>query len=152
MQKTHEKLFFSIFFVQKCAHASLIVAIFGTFLAIKIEKNILSKIPEIKLLNLNNQIDNIQDLYYEVIKKLCTKHHAGLLPCKFAKSVMPEFYAVQLQNRVTRISLDQMYNCKILLCQQTHHSKQIVSKHGIICLLTIKLYHIPQTKKVYLNL
>ena len=25
---------------------------------------------------------------------------------------MPEFYAVQLQNRVTRISLDQMYNYK----------------------------------------
>ena len=43
---------------------------------------------------------------------LCPKHHAGLLPCKFAKSVMPEFYAVQLQNRVTRISLDQMYNYK----------------------------------------
>ena len=60
----------------------------------------------------NYQIDNIQDLYYDVIKKLCTKHHAGLLPCKFAKSVMPEFYAVHLQNRVTRISLDQMYNYK----------------------------------------
>ena len=60
----------------------------------------------------NYQIDNIQDLYYDVIKKLCTKHHAGLLPCKFAKSVMPEFYAVQLQNRVTRISLNQMYNYK----------------------------------------
>ena len=60
----------------------------------------------------NNQIDNIQDLYYDVIKKLCTKHHAELLPCKFAKSVMPEFYAVQLQNRVTGISLDQMYNYK----------------------------------------
>ena len=58
----------------------------------------------------NNQIDNIQYLYYDVIKKLCTKHHAGLLPCKFAKSVMPEFYAVRLQNRVRRISLDQMYN------------------------------------------
>ena len=25
---------------------------------------------------------------------------------------MPEFYAVQLQNRVTRISLDQIYNYK----------------------------------------
>ena len=47
-----------------------------------------------------------------LLKKICTKHHAGLLPCKFAKSVMPEFYAVQLQNRVTRISLDQMYNYK----------------------------------------
>ena len=44
----------------------------------------------------NNQIESIQDLYYDVIKKICTKHHAGLLPCKFAKSVMPEFYAVQL--------------------------------------------------------
>ena len=52
----------------------------------------------------NYQIDNIQDLYYDVIKKLCTKHHAGLLPCKFAKSVMPEFYAVQLKNSDKDIS------------------------------------------------
>ena len=136
--------------------------------SVKSEKNILLRLQS-KVLRIifdckrsgdawihnNYQIDNIQDLYYDVIKKLCTKHHAGLLPCKFAKSVMPEFYAVQLQNRVTRISLDQMYNYKnttLSTCFLTHHSKQIVSKHGIICLLTIKLYHIPQTKKVYLNL
>ena len=48
----------------------------------------------------------IHGIYY------CIQGIYNVSPCKFAKSVMPEFYAVQLQNRVTRISLDQMFNYK----------------------------------------
>ena len=38
------------------------------------------------------------------------KHHFRLLPDNFGESLMPEFCDAQLQNRITRISLDQMYN------------------------------------------
>ena len=101
----------------------------------------------------NYQIDNIQDLYYDVIKKLCTKHHAGLLPCIFAKSVMPEFYAVQLQNRVTRISLDQMYNYKNTpLSTDTPFKANCVKTWNNLPIFTIKLYHIFLKKEVLFKL
>ena len=58
----------------------------------------------------NGQIKSIKHLYSDVIKKICLKHHYELLPCNFSKFLMPDFNAIQLQNRVTRISLEQMYN------------------------------------------
>ena len=58
----------------------------------------------------NSQISFIKQLYRNVINRLCYKHHAQLLPAYFSNNVMPEFNSVQLQNRITRVSLDQMYN------------------------------------------
>ena len=60
----------------------------------------------------NLQISSIMQLYCNVINRLCFKHHTGLLPCNFGNKIMPEFNIDQLQKRVTRISLDQMYNYK----------------------------------------
>ena len=41
------------------------------------------------------------------------KHHFGMLPHYFSHCVMPEFNIYQLQNKISRISLDEMYNYKI---------------------------------------
>lgn len=60
----------------------------------------------------NRQISSIKELYFNVVKKLCMKHHSSLLPCNLIKSVLPEFNVTQLQSRITRISLEQMYNSK----------------------------------------
>ena len=60
----------------------------------------------------NNKVASLNDLYSNVIKRICLKHHAGMLPINFSNSLMPALNITQLQNRVTRISLDQMYNYK----------------------------------------
>ena len=59
----------------------------------------------------NAQITSIKQLYYNAIRTLCFKHHLGLLPQKFSEA-MPHFNCIQLQNRITRVSLEQMYNYK----------------------------------------
>ena len=41
------------------------------------------------------------------------KHHFGVLPHYFSHYVMPDFKIDQLQNIISRISLDEMYNYKI---------------------------------------
>ena len=58
----------------------------------------------------DNNITPIKDLYQKVIHKLCLKHHSGVLPYSFGQNVMPNLYINQLQNKISRISLDQMYN------------------------------------------
>ena len=40
------------------------------------------------------------------------KHHFGVLPHYFSQYVMPDFNIDQLQNKISRISLDEMYNYK----------------------------------------
>ena len=40
------------------------------------------------------------------------KHHYGKLPHHFGKNVMPDFNITQLDNKITRISLDHMYDYK----------------------------------------
>ena len=40
------------------------------------------------------------------------KHHYGTLPPNFSQNIMPNFYINQLENKISRISLDQMYNYK----------------------------------------
>ena len=60
----------------------------------------------------NQQIISIKQLYSGVIRRLCMKHHAGILPCSFGDSVMPEYNDVQLQNKITRVSLCKMYDYK----------------------------------------
>ena len=60
----------------------------------------------------DGQIRDIRELYQTVINKLCMKHHFGALPNNFAKEIMPEFNIDQLDNKITRISLNDMYDYK----------------------------------------
>ena len=49
------------------------------------------------------------------------KHHFGMLPNNFSLNIMPEFNVQQLENKISRISLDHMYDykkCKTLLSTQ----------------------------------
>ena len=40
------------------------------------------------------------------------KHHFGMLPYHFSNQIMPSFNIDQLQNKISRISLDKMYDYK----------------------------------------
>ena len=51
-------------------------------------------------------------LYSTVIRKLCMKHQFEALPKNFSANVMPELNINQLDNKVTHISLNDMYNYK----------------------------------------
>ena len=62
----------------------------------------------------NNRIKTVNDLYSMTIGKICMKNHLELIPSKFAKEVMPSLNIVQLDNKITRVSLSQMYNYKKL--------------------------------------
>ena len=44
---------------------------------------------------------------------MCMKHHYGILPHHFSINVMPELNLSQLDNKISRISLDHMYNYKL---------------------------------------
>ena len=60
----------------------------------------------------NNRIAPLKTLYESVIKRLCLKQHANMLPNHFSNNIMPEFNLSQLQNKITRTSLNQMYDYK----------------------------------------
>ena len=60
----------------------------------------------------NGKISGAKELYMTAIKKLCMKHHYRSLPIYFSKNVMPEFNVNQLQNKISRISLQHMYDYK----------------------------------------
>ena len=60
----------------------------------------------------NAKIKDVRSLYSTVIKKLCMKHHFGILPNNFSLNIMPEFNVSQLENKISRISLDNMYDYK----------------------------------------
>ena len=60
----------------------------------------------------NDRINSVTTIYNNVIKKLCMKHHFGMLPLYFSNFVMPDFNIDQLQNKISRISLDKMYDYK----------------------------------------
>ena len=68
----------------------------------------------------NNQITNIEILYRKVIKKLCVKHHYQMLPNSFSENIMPKLYVSQLENKITRISLNDMYN--YANCEDTNNT------------------------------
>ena len=61
----------------------------------------------------DGRIIHIKDLYQKVIKKLCFKHHMEILPNYFSSNIMPHLNTNQLQNRITRISLEQMYDYRL---------------------------------------
>ena len=60
--------------------------------------------------NNNCQIKSVNELYELAIGKICLKHHLGLLSKSFACDVMPHYNIDQLSNKITRVSLCQMYN------------------------------------------
>ena len=60
----------------------------------------------------NGQISDIRDLYSTVMRKLCMKHHFEALPKNFSENIMPELNINQLENKITHISLNDMYNYK----------------------------------------
>ena len=64
--------------------------------------------------NNDNEIKMVKDLYNMNIGTICLKHHLGSLPNGFANEVMPNLNVNQLGNKITRISLNQMYNYKKL--------------------------------------
>ena len=61
----------------------------------------------------DGRIPTLNELYTEVIQKLCLKHHMGLLPLYFTKNTMPNINDIQLENRITRLSLQKMYDYKV---------------------------------------
>ena len=60
----------------------------------------------------SGRINSIYTIYNNVMKKLCMKHHFGVLPSYFSSCIMPDFNITQLQNKISRISLDKMYDYK----------------------------------------
>ena len=60
----------------------------------------------------NGQISDIRDLYNNIIRKLCMKHQFEALPYSFSVNIMPELNINQLENKISRISLNNMYNYK----------------------------------------
>ena len=59
-----------------------------------------------------DRIAPLKTLYESVIKRLCLKQHTGILPNYFSNNIMPEFNLSQLYNKITRTSLNQMYDYK----------------------------------------
>ena len=58
----------------------------------------------------SGRIQSIKTLYENVIKKLCIKHHFGILPKNFTDFVMPKLSMNILQRRISRTNLQHMYN------------------------------------------
>ena len=61
----------------------------------------------------DNRILPLEKLYESVIQKLCLKHHMNELPPYFTEYVMPNLNNSQLEKRITRISLEKMYDYEI---------------------------------------
>ena len=60
----------------------------------------------------NGNIMCVKDLYISATRKMCMKHHYGMLPIYFSTNVMPNFNVNQLQNKISKVSLEEMYNYK----------------------------------------
>ena len=54
---------------------------------------------------------------------MCMKHQFGALPKNFSENIMPELNINQLENKITRISLNDMYNYKKCQNQDRTHFK-----------------------------
>ena len=60
----------------------------------------------------NGRILTLKELYNKVIQKVCFKHHMGIIPLCFTENTMPSMNVSQLENRITRVSLEKMYDYK----------------------------------------
>ena len=75
----------------------------------------------------NERISSVQVLYEQVIKRICLKHHAGLLPNYFSENIMSSFNLSQLHNRITRHSLNHMYNYETTVNNTTNFKTNCVN-------------------------
>ena len=87
----------------------------------------------------NSKISSVKQLYHNATIRICFKHHADLLPCTFSENVMPELRVDQLQKRVTRVSLDQMYNYKNISLSASTNFKVNCTKHWNVLPLETKV-------------
>ena len=73
------------------------------------------------------------------------KHHCEKLPHHFSTNIMPEFNINQLENKISRISLNEMYDYKI-------NSKPSISDMKTNCInhwnsLSMAIKSLPYTSK-----
>ena len=87
----------------------------------------------------NGRILHIQELYQRTIKKLCIKQHMEILPHYFTSNIMPCLNVSQLQNKITRIALEQMYNYKICIKKSNTYFKKNCYKLWNSLPLSIKM-------------
>ena len=71
----------------------------------------------------NKCIEPISALYEKTIIRQCYKHHMELLPPIFAETIMPTMNLKQLQNKITRPSLNTMYNYEQHLKKDSPYKK-----------------------------
>ena len=84
------------------------------------------------------KIINLHKLYSNVIRKLCMKHHCDKLPRQFSISIMPKFNVSQLGNKISRVSLDQMYNYQTQTITSTTGFQSSCIEHWNSLPMTIK--------------
>ena len=77
----------------------------------------------------NGQITDIRHLYSNVIRKLCMKHQFETLPNNFSEHIMPELKVKKLENKITHISLNNMYDYKSCKNQNNTQFKTSCIKH-----------------------
>ena len=87
----------------------------ATDILVKLQSKVLHVIFDYKrsedAWNHNDQrITPLDKLYENVIKKMCIKHHFNLLPISFSDNLMPKLNIDQLQRRISRTSLNKMYD------------------------------------------
>lgn len=66
------------------------------------------------------RIKTIQELYKQVILRLCFKHQVGRLPKYFSDNVLPINNSTALQNRISRTTLSNMYDYKLCFKNDYH--------------------------------
>ena len=93
----------------------------------------------------DSRILTLNELYIKVIQKLCLKHHMGILPLYFTKSAMPSMNDSQLENRITRVSLEKMYDYKIVIRSSETHFRENCIKFWN--LLPFEMKMLPYTNK-----
>ena len=67
----------------------------------------------------NGKVISVANLYGNVIKKLCMKHHCDRLPHIFSTNIMPKLNISHLGNKISHISLNQMYDYEIKTTKST---------------------------------
>ena len=93
----------------------------------------------------DNRILTLSELYTDVIQKLCLKHHMGFLPPYFTENTMPIMNDIQLENRITRVSLENMYDYKVeKRASETHFKENCIKFWN---LLPFEMKMLPYTNK-----
>ena len=96
----------------------------------------------------DGHINDIRCLYENVIKKLCMKNHFNILPSNFCNNTMPQINFNKLENRISRISLNQMYDYATSKMSMFLTLKLTAFISGILCHLILRYYLIYQGRIV----